>query len=161
MSLTAEELRSLWDYDPERGVFVRRHTHGRWKAGSDVTGTLSHGYLRAHVLDKPYAVHRLAFLWMTGQWPSNDVDHINGDRADNRWVNLRDVTRSVNLQNLRGAKSNNKGTGLLGAAPWGKRFRAAIRVNGVDHKIGVFDTPQEAHAAYIQAKRELHEGAVL
>lgn len=161
MTLTAEALRLRWDYDAERGVFVRRQSHGRFAAGTVVTGTSRFGYLRTVIDGRSYAIHRLAFLWMTGSWPKNDVDHINGDRADNRWSNLRDVTRAINLQNLKKAKSNNKSAGLLGVARFGKRFRAEICVNGVNHKVGVFDTPEQAHAAYVNAKRELHQGGTL
>lgn len=108
--LTAERLRKLLHYDPETGEFTRLHDRGkRFKAGS-VSGCLDHstGYWRVRIDDCLYHGHRLAFLYMTGEWPKHEVDHMNGRRSDNRWSNLRDVASSVNQQNQRRARADNK-----------------------------------------------------
>lgn len=90
-----------------------------------------------------------------------DVDHINGARGDNRWANLRKVSRSVNLQNQRGARPGSV-SGLLGVAPApGGRWRASIRVNNTQTHLGYFADPNEAHKTYLKAKRKLHEGNTL
>jgi hypothetical protein len=108
----------------------------------------------------PCQVHRLAFLYVTGSWPSGFVDHINGNPLDNRFCNLRDVPKAINCQNLRRALSNNK-CGLLGASPRHGKWAATIMSKGVRIHIGTFNTPEEAHAAYVSKKRELHPGCTL
>ena len=98
---------------------------------------------------------------MHGEWPADEVDHINGDSTDNRLCNLRSVSREVNQENIRRAKRNSK-TGLLGVMHTrGGKYRSAIRVRGVFHHLGHFDTAEQAHAAYVEAKRRLHEGCTL
>lgn len=160
--ITADQLRAHCDYDPMTGAFTRRESHRRWKAGTVMTGTESHGYKLIWLMGKQRAAHRLAWLWMTGEWPEADIDHINGCRTDNRWINLRHVDRSTNLENMRHAKSNNRSTGMLGAYPSTKgRFTSRIQVRGVDKYLGCFSSAEEAHAAYISAKRELHAGNTL
>lgn len=161
--ISAEQAREWYDYNPDSGVFTRRVQRKSRPAGSVLAGTLNHGYLRVMVAGRSYSLHRLAFLWMTGHWPSADVDHIDGDRTNNRWANLRDVDRSTNLQNTRAAKSHNKSTGILGAYFHKKtgRYTSRIRSCGRNVHLGMFSTPQEAHAAYVAAKRQLHEGGML
>lgn len=114
------------------------------------------------VFSKQYRAHRLAWLWMTGKWPDNEVDHANGKRDDNRWSNLRDVPPTINRQNQRRAMSNSK-TGLLGAS-WNardRRFVARIKVGAKYRSLGGFDSAEAAHQAYLQAKRQLHPGCTL
>lgn len=159
--MIVERLRHLMNYSPDTGKFTRRIQCGKCAPNSVVTGTLSHGYLRASIDNKVYALHRLAFLWMTGKWPNADVDHIDGDRANNRWSNLRDVSRQVNMENLREARRNNLSTGLLGVHSHGIKFRSRIRAAGKVIELGSFETKEAAHAVYVSAKRRLHEGNTL
>lgn len=163
MALTFAEARERFTYHPETGVFTRVKTQRRWLAGSIVTGTSSHGYIRIWVKGKQIAAHRLAWLWMTSEWPSDDIDHIDGNRANNTWANLRQVDRSTNLENIRSAKSHNKSTGLLGAyhSPSKRRFVSRIQVRGKNINLGSFATADAAHAAYLSAKSELHKGSTL
>lgn len=103
-------------------------------------------------------------LLMTGDSPPDDmtVDHIDGDKLNNRWSNLRVVTQAVNNQNLRSARVGSK-SGLIGAH-WNKqdkKWQAGIRINGKNVHLGKFDTPEEAHAAYIAKKREVHDGCTI
>lgn len=156
--LTAERLRYFVAYMPETGGFVRlvaTGQRGRYKPGSMKEHIKTNGYARVHVDGAMYAAHRLAWLYMHGRWPDGDIDHINGNRNDNRAANLREVTRAENMQNERKARSNNQ-CGLLGVSPHGSSWRAQITVNGVSKKLGSFSTPSEAHAVYLKAKRELH-----
>ena len=153
--LTAERLRELFRYDQETGVFYRLARHGKWMPGP-VGCDNGYGYIAILVDGKRYKGHRLAFLWMLGTWPVKEVDHIDGNRANNAWANLRDVSRQVNQRNIKKAKKSNLSTGLLGVSARNGRFRSVIRVDGKNRILGVFDTPEEAHQVYLEAKRIYH-----
>ncbi|MCO5738896.1 MULTISPECIES: HNH endonuclease signature motif containing protein [Stenotrophomonas maltophilia group] len=173
MSLTAAakkishaRLLEVIRYEPETGAFIWKIATSRKTRVGSVMATRSKAsrggvYLQGRIDGRIYRLHRLAWFYMTGSWPANEIDHINGDSTDNRWTNLRDVPRAVNQQNVRSAKRNSK-TGLLGVIPArGGKFRAAIRVGQQFHHLGHFDTAEEAHAAYVCAKRRLHEGSTV
>ena len=100
MFITQDELRRQLHYDPETGVLTRLVRASNYMPGS-VAGTTKNrdGYPVVRVLGRRYQVHRLAWLYMTGEWPSQEIDHINTVRSDNRWANLRDVSRLVNANN--------------------------------------------------------------
>lgn len=157
MTLSARRLRELVAYDRATGEFVRR-------SNGKPAGTLKdNGYLHFAVDGRKHGAHRLAWLYVHGEWPAGDVDHRDGVRTNNAIDNLRDVSRAINLQNLHAAKSHNKSTGLLGAyfhRPTG-RYTSRIKTLGVDKHLGMFDTAEAAHAAYIAAKRQHHEGNML
>lgn len=156
-ALTAQRLREVVSYDAATGCFVRVGT------GKPAGTVKSNGYLHFSVDGKKYGAHRLAWLFVHGAFPEGDIDHIDGDRKNNAIGNLRDVCRAVNLQNLRVAKSHNKSTGLLGAyfhKPSG-RYTSRIQSMGKDKHLGMFDTAEAAHAAYLAAKRSMHEGNTL
>jgi hypothetical protein len=148
-------------YDPEQGIFYHKLTHGRAKAGDAAGCVHIDGYLRIQVKKRSYAAHRLVWLWETGAWPKRHIDHIDGNKINNRISNLRDVNQSVNMQNLKKASAVNK-TGFLGV--WfekgPQKYRAAIRLNGKRLYLGYYATPEEASAAYFKAKKNLHEGYV-
>jgi hypothetical protein len=125
------------------------------------------GYITIRVDQVGYRAHRLAVLYMTGQWPEHDVDHHNGQRDDNRWENLRAVTTAQNRQNLRAARSDST-TGLLGVCldrtalrNGHKPYLATIGMDGRQIKLGRHATAEEAHAAYVKAKRALHSHGTL
>jgi len=145
--LTADRLRQLLDYDPESGLFIWKMSR-RVKAG-DVAGSLdTRGYVQITVDGKIYRAHRLAFLWMEGTMPPDQVDHINMTRTDNRWSNLRHAERWENLGN-RPANSNSK-SGIKGVH-WDTRrgkWHAQIRSAGRKHHLGHFNTIEEAQAVY-------------
>lgn len=159
--LIQSALRAAVHYDPDTGHFTRLvRTSNRINAG-DLAGSLTAlGYLRFFVCGRSYAAHRLAWLYMTGTWPHGEVDHINGDKVDNRFANLRVVSRSVNMQNQRRARVENK-VGALGVSVQKGRFRAQIQTPAGKVHIGMYGTQEEAHAAYVAAKRKLHEGCTL
>jgi hypothetical protein len=159
-ALTSERLREVLGYDPDTGLFTRRLARSGFQVGA-VAGCLDgYGYTAIKIDGRLYAGHRLAWFWVHGIWPANNIDHINGDRADNRIHNLRDVPTSTNCQNQRRAQFHNK-TGFLGVSPNRGRFRAAIWLGGKYLHIGVFDTPEQAHEAYLTAKRRLHDGCTI
>lgn len=160
--LTAEQVRHVLDYNPDTGVF-HWTDNASYQARCREIGTKNNGYVVIRVNNKRYKAHRLAWLYVHGKWPDNDIDHINGVRDDNRISNLRDVSRSVNSQNERKARPNNKSCGLLGAT-WHKRtkrWRAQICIQGKKKHLGYYKTPEQAHAAYLEAKRQQHEGCTI
>lgn len=155
--LTAERLRELLRYDPGTGIFRWRVSTNRRIVVGQIAGTISHGRVQIKVAGNLQRAHRLAWLYVHGEWPADLIDHKNGDATDNRIANLRQADKSINAQNQRRANSRNK-TGLLGVSParWGG-FRARI-----DHDyLGVFPTAEEAHQAYLKAKRERHPGGMI
>ena len=160
--LTAERLREIIVYNPDTGVFTWRISRGRAGAGN-IAGTLdTGGYWRILILGRKQAAHRLAWLYMTGEWPEHDIDHKNTVRNDNRWVNLRKGTRSENCQNQQRAKVTNA-SGYLGVRldKRSGRYAAEISANGRKHWLGYHPTAEAAYEAYLAAKRELHPFGML
>jgi hypothetical protein len=161
-NLTAERLRELLHYDPNTGVFTWAQQLSPIRPVGSVAGsTSSFSYIEICIHGRRYYAHRLAFLWVLSEWPQHQVDHIDGDRANNKWNNLRDITNAENKQNRRSATKGSF-TGLLGVSRCRDKFKAEINVPMVGRKhIGVFSTPEEAHAAYVEAKRRLHPYSTL
>lgn len=151
---TLDRLREMFTYDPETGVVCRMRT------GQPLSKTNDHGYYIVYYRGNRLLAHRIAFCLMTGDWPKQMVDHINGNKKDNRWANLRDVSNTVNQQNIRGPRKDNK-TGFLGVQRRGKRFVAFIRHGGKPVYLGCFERAEEAANHYLQAKRRLHSGNTL
>jgi len=161
---TAAEVRELLDYDPQTGRFTWKvKVAQNVKAGGQAGGRDARGYWRVKVGGKDRGAHRLAWLYMTGEWPSGEIDHIDGNPGNNAWANLRDVTKSVNQQNQRRAQVTNKSSGVLGVT-WGvrqKKWRAVIRYAGKNMHLGYFHALGEAEDAYKTAKRQLHAGCTI
>jgi HNH endonuclease/AP2 domain len=161
-NLTPERLREILHYDPATGLFTWRVCrHHRTKIGA-IAGCITNGYGIIVLDGSIYKMHRLAWAYTYGHWPKNDIDHIDGNGTNNRLLNLRDATRSMNCQNQKRAQKNNK-TGLLGVRfrRDNGRYSAQIGVDGKPRYLGLFDTAEAAHAAYIEAKRRLHPGNML
>lgn len=158
--LTAERARDLLSYCPETGAM----TWNVRRKGVRVGGVAGHlhkaGYRRIRIDYQIYLAHRLAWLITHGSWPSDQIDHINGVRHDNRLANLREATNTENQQNQRKAMVDNK-SGFLGVREQHGKFSAQIKVNGRYHHIGRFATAEEAHSAYRARKRELHPFSTL
>lgn len=161
--ITQELVRELYSYRSD-GVLIRKVARSNKVKVGDKVGTLyPNGYLKTGIGSKEYTVHGLIWLYHTGSLPKLDIDHINGIRSDNRIENLREVSRSVNMQNLKKAPAHNKTSGLLGVKRHskGKRWQAQIQVNKKQIYLGLFDTKEEAQVAYLKAKREIHEGCTI
>lgn len=155
--LTVERVRHLFTYDEERGILLRNFKRGKAPAGSHSTCTDRDGYLVVGIDSKIYRAHRVIWLYKTGQWPRGDIDHIDRDPANNRWCNLRDVTRAENKQNQvakRGSKSGVKGVSWSAQM---NRWVASITVNGKTHYLGASKTIDAAAAAYAAAAAVLHK----
>jgi hypothetical protein len=152
--LTQERLQELLDYNPETGEFTRQVSGGGVKAGSVVGCKNSHGYLLIGIGHCIYPAHRLAFLYMRGTLPEGQVDHINGQRDDNRWVNLRDVT---NIENQRNAKRrSNNSSGIMGVS-WHKakrKWQASITIDNCLKHLGYFNDFDEAVTARKRSETE-------
>jgi hypothetical protein len=138
--LTADRLRELLHYEPGTGVFTWRVSRGSCRIGDKVR--IDRGL---------YYAHRLAWLYMTGEWPAHQIDHINGVPGDDRWANLRPATNAQN--NANGSRRVTNKSGFKGVW-WHKQCRkwvAAIMVNGRSRHLGLFNCPAAAHAAYVEA----------
>lgn len=154
--LTAERLREVLSYDPETGVFRRRFTRAaNAPAGELVRGSKQRGYLRTSVDGVEYKMHRLAWLYLYGEWPSGIVDHVDGNKTNNRAANLREATLSQNKGNSR-IHANNT-SGAKGVNRSHGKWRARIQVNGKWHALGVYNTVEAASNAY-QAAAAKHFG---
>lgn len=148
----AVRVRELFHYDPETGLFTRRVTVApNARAGALAGRKNSAGHLQLRVHAKLYTAHRLAWLWMTGSWPSLEIDHINQDKADNRWSNLREATRSQNLINRGHRRKNDLPRGVSKA---GRRYQAQIRDTCKFRHLGMFGCPTAAHFAWLKAARD-------
>ena len=154
--LTAERLRELLRYDPETGIFTAAVARANLNAGDIAGCPNAGGYIHIRIDYARYGAHRLAWLWMTGAWPNEKIDHINGDKADNRWCNLREATSAQNCWNRQKASNNTSG---FKGVHWHKahgRWVARIMIDGKRRHLGAFDTPEEAYAAYCNAARRDH-----
>ena len=158
--ITQQRLRELFEYDHQSGRLIWRDQTGARKLRSTEPSAAG-GYTGHRIGGKTYQAHRLIWMYLHGSWPCGDIDHIDGNRRNNRADNLRAVSRSVNLQNLKKARSDNN-TGLLGVKRNKMRFMARIRAGGGKQiYLGNFKTAKEAHEAYLTAKRRLHEGCTI
>lgn len=153
--LSHERLLSLLAYDPETGIF----TNLKWRKGiaerrvGSAAGFLNpYGYVRIKVDGRAYQGHRLAWFWMTGKWPKIDIDHIDGNKSNNIWSNLREANKSQNRAN-RLYKCSNP---LKGCYPYRGKFVSKISAGGTKLHLGTFLTAEEAHAAYCVAARRYH-----
>lgn len=144
-----EELKRLYHYDSETGVFTFKERRFGVKQGSPAgSRDPINGYMRMRVKGVLYLAHRLAWLYVNGDWPKKEIDHLDRNRENNRISNLREVTRSENLANKSLYRSSK--TGLRGVH-WHKQHRkfcASIQINGKRRHVGLFKTANEAELAY-------------
>jgi len=155
--LSRAELLRILSYDGETGLFHWMERRSSNAPAGSVAGSNVRGYTNISVAGAKVRAHRLAWLYVYGEWPKGFIDHINGVRNDNRIENLRLVNFSENMQNQRKVRADSK-TGLMGVQ-WNKRksvFIARIKFNGKCHYLGQFPSKEAAAAAYLQAKREVH-----
>lgn len=154
-SLTQAQLHEVLFYDPYTGVFTWRQARQNIRVG-EVAGDFSGRYVRIKLDQKSYAAHCLAWLYMTGAWPDDEVDHKDTQKHNNRWLNLRAATRLQNTHNARPMK-NKKYTTLKGVT-WAKgrnKWQASIRIDGALKHLGYFSSPEAAHEVYAQRAKEL------
>lgn len=166
---TPEQLRELLSYDPETGLFLWRERPecmfktqrgiAVWKArfvGRPAFTANLNGYRQGMVFGRTYYAHRVAWAIHYGEWPEDQIDHINCDRSDNRISNLRKASNTENARNKKLQRNNTSG---LKGASWSSRrgkWAATICADRKQRKLGFFDTKEEAHEAYAKASLELH-----
>ena len=145
-------------YDPESGVIRWINSPAGWIEGGAEAGSIhkASGYRHIGLGGKKYRAHRLAWLLHHRQWPTAEIDHINGDRLDNRMANLRLATYAQNQQNRSRDKRNKSGFTGVSWDRGTQKWRAKICIDRRQVHLGVFDTAEEAAAAYAAAKAELH-----
>jgi hypothetical protein len=151
--LAQTEIKTLVDYNPETGFFSKNG----WAVGA-----YREGYLKLYLRKTTYQAHRIAWTYVHGEWPSDDVivDHKNCIRHDNRITNLRLVTHAENMQNKVKPQGNNPFLGVT-YNRFSKKWNATITANGKRIGLGsAFATPEEASEAYLAAKRKLHLGFI-
>jgi len=166
--VTVERLREMLAYDPLTGVLTWRVDASQVSSGTAAGYVREDGYVEVGVDGHPYRGHRIAWALHHGAWPEGLLDHRNGVRHDNRIANLRPTTRSLNLQNQHSPRSNNA-SGYLGVSPARRcslsgvvlSWRATIKVDGRFIQIGTFKSPEEAYAAYLKTKRQLHPACTI
>ena len=153
--LTQKRLKELLSYDPDTGEFRWRMTLNNRAPSGSVSGYVNHhGYVRIMIDKKTYQAHRLAWLYVYGEFVP-ELDHKNGVRSDNSISNLRPATRSQNLGNSRKPSTNRSGKKGVSWNESRQKWRADIQHNGRHIWLGRFDTSEAAHAAYCKAAREL------
>lgn len=156
--ITQDALRAELSYDPDTGRFTWNNARPGVRKGAEA-GRISktHGYREIGLWNRLYRANRLAFMWMLGRWPEGDAEHWDRDKANNRWANLREATRSQNMANV-GLQSNNKSgvAGVVWDADRGK-WRAQLRIAGKKTNLGRFDTIEEA-AVIVREKAKAQWG---
>ena len=155
--LTAERLRELLHYDPETGVFTWRVANGRRvQVGTDA-GYIDHqGYRRIRIDYALYRGHRLAWLHVHGEWPVDQIDHVNGARDDNRIANLRECTCAENQQNRSVHVVNTSGYPGVSRHKQSGKWVAHISLHSRRKYLGIFTSPEAAAEAYRIAKAKYH-----
>jgi len=154
--LTADQLREVLDYSPDTGVFRwKKRISIRIEVGQEA-GSRGEGRIEIGVYGHNYLAHRLAWLWMTGEWPSKQVDHKDVDGLNNRWANLRLATHSENVRNSGRRRNNTSGYKGVSFAPKERKWHARIMANRELHLLGYFDRKEDAAAAYAEAAKRLH-----
>jgi hypothetical protein len=156
MTLTRERLLELMSYDPETGVFTWKLSRGRQPAGAIAGMPDPRGYRSIRVDGAAHYAHRLAMLYMTGKMPAEDVDHISGEKSDNRFMNLRLASRSQNIVNARRHRDSQSGLRGVSWCKNGGCWTARIRINGRSVHLGQFQNKEDAARAYANAALLAH-----
>ncbi|PZO66178.1 MAG: hypothetical protein DI635_00715 [Pseudoxanthomonas suwonensis] len=162
-SLTASCLKNIIHYDPIIGEFTWLVRASRMvPKGMRAGKTDRHGYRRIKIGGTTYKAHRLAWLYQYGEWPNGPIDHIDGNPSNNAIVNLRIGSNGINQQNVRRKQKNNT-SGFMGVHKRSdsNRYRACVSLGGKNLFFGSFETPEEAHAVYLEKKRKLHAGCTI
>jgi HNH endonuclease/AP2 domain len=157
--LTHARLLELVHYEPETGIFTWKARPGKGHRPGKRIGTLSSsGYLIGYLDYSRYPLHRVAWFYMTGRWPTDEIDHKNRQKTDNHFANLREATHGQNTINGKTRCDNT--SGYRGVHVHNRRntikYSSAIGFNGKQLHLGTFDTPEAAYAAYCKAAETMH-----
>lgn len=155
-SLDRQTLKRLLHYSPESGLFTWLvKSNGRVRVGQTAGSPNSDGYIQIKIFRRLYGAHRLAWLYVYGYWPPQEIDHINGNVADNRIENLREANRHEQMWNRKRPVTNT--SGFKGVSFYKRRdcWRANIANGGKLVHLGYFKTPEAAHEAYVAAAKAI------
>jgi hypothetical protein len=142
-----ETIRKNFSYDKRSGKLFRKFKNGSKK---EITA-VSHGYLCCNIKNKFFSVHRIIWFICKNKWPSNEIDHKDGNRSNNKIKNLREATRSQNSQNKKKPENNTSGFKGVSFKETSGKWRAYIKVDGVNIHLGYYKSAKEAHKAYKKA----------
>jgi hypothetical protein len=161
--ITQKKLVTLLDYNPDSGIFVwkKRSSDNSYSerimnsfnsrlSGKEAGTVTPNGYRRIIILGHSMSAHTLAWIYTTGEPPTGEIDHINGNRDGNRFCNMRNVSRLENMRNKSLYKNNS--TGCIGVSPEGKGWKSRIRIEGVEVYLGYFSVLQDAVSARKKAE---------
>jgi HNH endonuclease/AP2 domain len=152
-----KQLHELFKYNPKTGNLIWLVPGARRRKVGDIAGCKStDGRILVGIKGKIYKAHRIIWAMMTGEWPSESIDHINENPSDNRWSNLRLATKSQNMMNISKIKSNTSGYKGVGWSKSSQKWRAYIKVDKISYHLGLFDTKEKAAEAYADAANKLH-----
>ena len=151
--LTAERVRQLFSYDSDTGLLTWRTGQ---RAGAVAGTRVAPGYIRITIDREIYSAHRLVWVYVHGRWPREHIDHINGQRDDNRLLNLREASHAQNCQNAMRRRDNSSGHKGVSWHRQRQKWQAQIAANGRRWHLGTFETAEEAGAAYRSAAIRLH-----
>jgi len=156
--LSADYVRSILDYDPNTGVVTWIDTHRQGIKAGSIAGTYNEkaGYVYVSIDVSKYCLHRIIWLWMTGVWPEDQIDHIDTCGRNNKWDNLREANNSQNNSNRFATELNTSG---FKGVSWHKsrgKWRGVLTKNGRSIHIGHFDDPRKAAEAYANAAKKYH-----
>lgn len=161
--LTHERLLEVLDYDQITGIFVwRKSLAPRGKVGSIAGHSQKRGMAKGRIAIRIdgtlYLAHRLAWFYVTGAMPEQEIDHVNMDQSDNRFSNLRSASRSENQRNTKAHVDNTSGLKGVSYDTNRKKWVAQLCVNGQRIRLGRFHSKDEAYSAYCEAAKEFHGG---
>jgi hypothetical protein len=155
--LTQSLLKEMLNYDEKTGIFTWRVKSSRSvKVGQVAGGLCGAGYWQIRINRKPYLAHRLAWLYLYGEWPKGVIDHKSGDTLENKSSNLRDCSRVENNQNMRKSKNNSSGFKGVSFNKKSKKWHASAGLNGKVVYLGYHSTPEKANEAYQDFAKKNH-----
>lgn len=153
--LTSSELKILIHYDPDTGIVTRIKSSRKSTIGKIASSINNTGHLQMCIAGKNYALHRIIWLYVYGEFPNGVIDHIDGNPKNNRVDNLRLVDANINAQNRTKPRLGNN-SGFIGVWRDRGKWIASITANGKRYYLGRFDCAQKASEVYILAKKILH-----
>ena len=157
IEIPIQELKEIVHYDPETGIMKwAKLLNARAPIGKECGRTMTRGYRAFIVRRKTIYTHRAAWAYVNGSWPKNTIDHINGNKSDNRISNLREATSGENNRNSKTPKSNTSGVKGVSWNSKHQRWRARVGINKKDIHVGEFLTIQQAENAIIEMRKTLH-----
>lgn len=167
-SLTHSRLLEVLHYEPQTGQFTwikKPSSLSRVSVGTTAGSVWVRGYVMLKIDNARYLAHRCAWLYMTGEWPKQLIDHIDGDTSNNRWANLREASHAVNAQNRTRSQSRLAklplGVSHGHMTATGQSFKWQMDALGVRLSKSGFRSAENAHADYLEAKRMWHTGCTI